>query len=279
MLHEKLKGLPSCHVVNLEESVDRKFYIENAFKQLGITNYKIHQYKRIHETDLKITGDEEVINTITTGPSSSHLLTIKWWYENTDEEVAMFLEDDVDFSTMEHWNFVFEDYIKKFGKLWEVLQLSVVHEGWPVMYPRHRTGWDHGLQCYMLKRHYAKRLIDYYFVDDKTLYFPKMVYHRQPKWNVQPQKRLAPTTENVIYSLGCTYVHPLVNHKLDFINHSTIQQGLVMNVDYAKNCQQYVKQWWERKASGGTLDQLFDYDWCCPKESGQSFGHVFRIDN
>src|SRR5210317_545926 len=150
-MHPKLKGFPNCYVVNLEESKERREYMSKELSNLGL-NYKIISHKRLeHNNNLSVIGDTYLLKTLTIGCVSSHLNTIKWWYENTDEEMAAFFEDDVDFSTIQHWNFNFKDYIKKFGHLWDVLQLCVVHEGWPVMYPRHRNGWDHGLQCYIVK--------------------------------------------------------------------------------------------------------------------------------
>ena len=272
-MHEKLKGFPNCYVVNLQESVERRKHMSAELERLGLT-YRIMQHPRLNmNPDLDVVGNQFLLNTLTIGIASSHLQTIKWWYENTDEEMAAFMEDDVDFSTMQHWKFNFSDYIKKFGHIWDVLQLCVVHEGWPVMYPRHRNGWDHGLQCYIVKRHYAKRLIDFYYKDKRTIEFKEMPYIQKSEEN----KRYKPTTENIIYGLGTVYIHPLFNHKDEFIFKTTIHEGNSIQPHIAQKAYEYTKQWWENKGGTGTLDELFDYEWCCPPP--QTYGNVLHIDN
>lgn len=271
-MHPKLKGFPSCHVINLIESTDRKAYMEEQFDNLGITNYKIHSFPRIENSDLVFKGDTQALKTLPLGATSSHLLAIKWWYENTDEEMAAFFEDDCEFSQIEKWNFVFEDYIKKHGALWDGLQLCVMHEGWAVMYPRYRIGWDHGLQCYIVKRGYAKKLVEYYFEDDHTINF------RVPNIpNGEETTKLKPTIENIVYGLGWFHVHPLFNHnviKFPSTVHDLKDKKLA---EVALHSYNYVRNWWERKGQHGTLDELFDYEWCCPSSSGQKFGNVLRI--
>ena len=270
----KMKGFPRCYVVNLEESADRREYMTNEFRKLGINDSVILRHRRLEDNSegfLNIVGDPELLKILPLGATTSHLLSIKWWYENTDEEMAAFFEDDCDFSTIQYWNFNFEDYLKKFGVLWDALQLCVMHEGWPVMYPRHRLGWDHGLQCYIIKRHYAKKLIDYYFLDDNTINFEKMPYTLRS----HEPRRYKPTIENVIYGLGIVYIHPLFNHNISFS--STVHDASAKDLQQvAEKSYNYVKKWWEGKGNSSTLEQIFDYEYCCPP--GQMYGGVLHID-
>ena len=41
----------------------------------------------------------------------AHLKAIKYFYEETDDDYCMILEDDVDFSTVRHWNFTWQEFI------------------------------------------------------------------------------------------------------------------------------------------------------------------------
>jgi hypothetical protein len=276
MIHEKLVGFPSCYVVNLEECTDRAEYMAGEFDKLGITDYHIMSYPRIENSDLKFKYSKEC-EKVPRGATSSHLLTIKHWYENTDEEMVAIFEDDCDFSQIEKWPFVFKDYIKRFGALWDCLQLCVMHEGWAIMYPRGRNNWDHGLQCYIVKRGYAKKLIDYYFEDDKTINF------RLPNIYAPANAEVAHdfiaieqggTIENTIYGLGRTYIHPLFNHnvmKFPTTIHTDAEPLMVAHQSY-----QYVNTWWERVGQHATLDQLFTFDYCCPP--GQTYGFVVHVD-
>ena len=86
-MHPKLKGFPKCYVVNLEESVERRDYMNSEFDRLGLDG-TVLQYKRLEDSNLKIVGDRDTLDILPLGATTSHLLTIKWWYENTDDEQA-----------------------------------------------------------------------------------------------------------------------------------------------------------------------------------------------
>lgn len=270
-MKEKLKGFPRCYAVNLEESVERREYMESEWERLGLQG-EVCQYKRLEdpECDIVVKGDPEVLKLLPLGTTSSHLLTIKHWYETTDDDMCAVFEDDCDFSTVDKWPFSWEDYIEKLGHVWDGIQLCVMHEGYAVMYPRQRNGFDHGLQCYIVKRHYAKKLIDYYFEDDKTINF-KMPWHPQK----QPAQRFHPTVENVVYGLGIFYNHPLFNHNIPKFQSTVWTSAQPKEHKIAIDSYKYVHNWWDVKGSKGTLDQLFDYNWCCPPT--QSYGNVFPI--
>lgn len=276
MINEKLRRFPSCHSINLIECTDRKEYMIGKFEELGVENYKIHSFERPENTDLKFLGTKEVLYNLPIGTASSHLLAIKWWYENTDEEMAAFFEDDCDFSTIDHWNFVFEDFLKKMGPLWDGLQLCVMHEGWPVMFPRRRNGFDHGLQCYIIKRHYAKKIIDFYFLDDKTIHFRTTKHYKLE----DRHKPLNATVENIVYGLGLFYIHPLFNHNIKELNSVVWSENNAKSDTsnaMAKKSYEYVKAWWENKGSKGTLEELFDFKWCCA--GNQNYLNVYPIDD
>ena len=278
-MNNKLKGFPNCWVVNLEESADRREYMTSEFNRLGL-NHTICQYKRIEDTDLKFVGEDEILKTLPLGATSSHLLTIKKWYETTDEEMVAIFEDDCDFSIIDKWNFVFEDFLEKFGPLWDGIQLCVMHERWPVMAPRNRLGYDHGLQCYIVKRSYAKKLIDYYFKDDRTIHFrmPYIKYQKQLDTGWDKQIKYKPTIENVIYGCGTFYIYPIFNHnvhKFKTTVHAAGRQDLQWVAEHSYD---YVNNWWENRGQHATLDQLFDLNWCLPKSSGQTFANILPID-
>lgn len=268
-MHPKLKGLPFCHVVSVVDADDRHEHMKNLFAEYEIENFIIHAYNKIPNSQAKIVQDDgllisgsdkllsEATSQITIGPSSSHLLTIKWWYENTDEEMAIFFEDDIDFDLTKYWNFNFENYIKKFGVHWDALQLSLINDGILRIFPRTRETLDWGLQAYVLKRHYAKRLIDFYFKDDNTIMFERMPNQMRAWENIAHGR----TTENVILGHGNVYVHPIFNHSHKFIYNSTVQKKDASNKNVAHWSYDHVRHWWYTIGYKATLDDLFDENW------------------
>lgn len=250
----RLKNLPTLNVINLKECTDRKELTESEFKRLGVDNYKIHVYDRYEEgVSIPFEGDPDLISKCTKGVTSSHLLTIKWWYENTDEEYGIFLEDDVDFTPLEHWNFTLSEYIERCNDYdWGALQLGLVFEypydvwhEYPPMFPRRRTEWDHGLQVYVLKRKYAEILLEYYFGA-----FPGKLHFRMPLGSANAFEN------NVLCGFGDVITFPLFNHNVTDFRSKNIycynEQTPSAIYSY-----EYLTDWWDKKGSQKSLDDIF----------------------
>lgn len=257
-ISDKLKGMPIPNVINLKECVDRKEYTLTEFKKLGVDKVNIHSYDRYNENSIPFTGDPELINVIAKGVTSSHLLTIKHWYENTDEEYGIFFEDDVDFSTVQHWNFTLEEFIERCGSKWGALHLCNVFEypynpneeyaGLVAMVPRQRQIFDHGLQCYVLKRWYAKKIIDYYF-DDWQI--EGSIHIRMPLGS-------PPAFENnLLHGFGLVVSFPLFNQNIiDFRSKNIYfynQQAQSAIYSY-----EFTRDWWQEKGSSMSLEDIFN---------------------
>ena len=265
MLSKKLEGIPIPNVINLAECVDRKEYTEEHFRNLGIPNIHMHTYKRYTEDPdpIPFVGDPELIKGITPGVTSSHLLTIKWWLENTDEPAGIFFEDDVDFSAIEHWPFTLQEFIDRCGDSWGALHLCNVFEypydvdnEYPAMVPRRRKMWDHGLQCYMLKREYAQKIVDYYFDSPKRQIHIRMPLAAPPSFE-----------NNVLHGFGLVVSFPLFNQNVTDFRSKNIYY-------YNKQAQsaiysyEFIKAWWELRGSKMTLEEIFDND----RESHKTYG-------
>ena len=123
-LKNKLKGIPKPNIINLKECTDRAEWTRKEFARLGIDDINMHSYERYNEDSIKFVGDKHACDTTTKGVTSSHMLTIKWWVENTDEEYGIFFEDDLNYDTVEHWNFTLLEYIEKCNQWdWGALHL------------------------------------------------------------------------------------------------------------------------------------------------------------
>jgi len=244
----KLYGMPRPNVINLIDARDRKEYMRSEFNKLGVTDVFFHRFERIENSKVRFVGETPILKEMTPGVTSSHLLAIKWWYENTDEKFGIFFEDDVDFNTVKHWNFTFDEFIKRMGDKWDALQLCNIHEEYPVMVPRMRTWGDHGLQCYMVTRKYARKIIKYYFDQGDAW----TIHYRMPAG-------IPLSTENNVLCLGRSFTFPLFNHNVgDFVSHniySTNSQDQACIDSYIN-----IKEWWETKGSTFTLDDIFNFE-------------------
>jgi len=270
--------------------------------KLGIEKFKFLTYPRYdsNKSTYPVKGQQYVIDALSydnhLGVLFSHLLTIKWWYEHTAEDVCTIMEDDVDFSTIEYWNFSYVEFMEKLGTRWDVVQLCASFQFPFAMYPRVRTDMDNGAVCYIIKRCYAKKLIDYYFDENGGFNVKHPVQYSR---NRLPFKDYAPydstvsdiveasefyqnygriSTENLIYGIGLVYVFCLFNHNVEFktTNHIDSKKRLKNQVKFQKRSHDYIKEWWVETGSKGSLGDIFNFDWAC---SNHEYYNVLHIDN
>ena len=253
----KLQQIPEPNIINLIDCPDRKAYTESEFSKLGCSDIHVHVYERYNKDSIKFIGDPKLLEIMTKGVTSSHLLTIKWWYENTDEEIGLFFEDDVDFEPVKHWNFTLMEFIEGIKAEWGALHLCNVFEypydkdtEYPPMMLRRRNLWDHGLQAYALKREYAKKIIDYYFIETENN-SAIAIHYKMPLG-------AAPSFENnVMHGFGPVYTFPLFNQNvIDFRSKNIYYYN--KQADSAIYSYEFLTDWWEKKGSQKSLDNIYE---------------------
>lgn len=236
--------MPKPNIINLKECADRREYTIREFAKLGVTHLEFHTYERYEKSDIKLIGSPDA-----KGCFTSHLLTIKKWVETTEDEVGIFFEDDVDFKTVKHWNFTFQEFVDRLNNNWQAIQLCGIYESTPLMQLRERAPWDHGIQCYMLKREYAEKLVEFYFRSDDTIEY-RMPIHLP-----------ASVENNVLNGFGITYTFPLFNHNINDFKSENVnpcmenhnqQTGPSINSYY------FIANWWESRGSKLILDQIIE---------------------
>jgi GR25 family glycosyltransferase involved in LPS biosynthesis len=249
----KLSNISVPNIINLKECRDRMKYMRDEFLKLGIEDIQFHQFDRYNNnTSIQFTGDQELINSTSKGVASSHLLTIKWWLDNTDESIGLFFEDDVDFEHVHKWNFTFNEFIERCGDSWDALQLCIVCEypydvynKYPVMTPRPRNLWDHGLQCYVLKREYAQKLVNFYFNENNSI-------------NLRMPDGVPISVENnVLCGFGNVVTFPLFNHNITNFYSKNIYTPDGQSTS-SIHSYEYIKNWWERVGYKMNLEQIFN---------------------
>lgn len=253
----KLEKIPTPNIINLADCPDRKAYTEKEFSKLGVNNIHVHVYERYGKDSIPFIGEPGLLETMTKGVTSSHLLTIKWWYENTNEEIGLFFEDDVDFEPVKLWNFTLMEFIKGIKAEWGALHLCNVFEypyetgiEYPPMMIRRRRLWDHGLQAYALKREYAKQIIDYYFIETENN--KELAIHYRMPLGAPPSFE-----NNVMYGFGPVYTFPLFNQNvIDFRSKNIYYYN--KQADSAIYSYEFLKDWWEKKGSQKSLDEIYE---------------------
>lgn len=257
----KLKNFPAVYYVSLEESVDRRQYIEGEFSKYEVTNFTPMIFKRFAECNDVLHGP--LVHTLASsnkGASTSHLRSMKKWLSETNDEYAIFCEDDLSFKTVEYWNFTWQDFMNNLPSDWECVQLMWVRPHMLQVEFRERFPDDWSATSFMVKRHYAQRLVDRFYPGEEFFY---------------DMGNLQPIVENIMYSAGKVYTVPLFVEEVEqlqttFINSPEYQEYFVENGQghsHNSSCRD-ILNWWKTHGSTTPIKKLMgtsmftkSFDW------------------
>lgn len=245
-MKNQLEEFPSVHYISLEESIDRQKNLHAEFSDYGITKLNSLISKRFCECDDKVSGENlHILDDGTTGCVISHLKMIKRWYEETDEEYAFFCEDDLSLETVSYWNFTWKEFIENIPDDAECIQLCSIRPSQENFELRERSMYDWSVTAYILKRGYAKKIIDRHCIEDEF------------KLDI-PQTNFYPMPENVLfYGLGKVYVVDLFVEKQDFKSTFFVpanpEQGIK---EYHSESYQNVLNWWKETGCNISVEEL-----------------------
>jgi len=246
-LQYKLAKFPPVFVVSVESSVDRRKYINQEFAKYRVDNVYYSMFDLWEEDRYVVTGRNlSQLHIGSYGPVTSHLLTNKYWTENTDYEYVIIAEDDLSFEFVKYWNFTWQDFFDNLPNDWGLVQLSSMREN-PEEIDinfRQRHNSDLGCQIYLIKRDYAERLVSRYCTKDGfNLEIPicDILYRENEVWE---KCNLIPIVENTIYeSIGQTYCMPLFYEKLDF---DTLSIGNDTKESWRYSCYEHLLSKWKK---------------------------------
>ena len=199
-MSNKLTNLPSINFISVEDSVDRRKNLIKQFVTYGIKNFTPHVYKRRSEYDYKITGSNvENLGKFDNGPTTSHLNTIRKWYETTTEPYTIICEDDVSFETVKYWTFNWSDFFNLLPADWRCVQLVIIAEHRYKNFKfKPRDPYDWCAAAYLISRQHAKFLIE------------KFCDVNDPDAFTLDMGGILPTTEAILFQHKGVYSFPLL---------------------------------------------------------------------
>ena len=263
LIKNKLKNFPSINFISIEESQDRRDILLEMFEKHGIYNATPHIYKKYKDEDHKII-EGPIINDISKGPVTSHLKTIKAWYEDTDEEYTFICEDDISFDTVQYWNFTWDEFFNSLPKDWKIIQLCLTRENMfyffdPEVTLRKRVFCDYGAYAYLISRKHAEKLLKNYYSND---YF-HLEYKGNDKEHREREKDsrafLFPHAENLIYSNfgDNNYVFPLFVENISFksVWNTKNNTGYLNDWLYSHSHNEIIN-WWTTTGQNKNINEL-----------------------
>jgi hypothetical protein len=243
----KLSGLKTVYYVSLEESKGRQKKIEKRFNEYGVNNIRAIISKRFDECDDVVTGKYvDTLNDGTKGCCVSHIKAIKDWYETTDEDYGFFCEDDLSLDTVDYWNFTWNEFIENLPDDWGCVQMLPIRGDYEDIKIRDRYWDDWSVTAYIIKREYARYIIDNYIVDG--------TYHLELR-----DAEVQPLIENILYtSAGKVYTIPMFVENVEFTStfegdDDDVKNGQKRNHYYAHD---YIINWWKDNGEQRTIEEL-----------------------
>lgn len=244
-IKKKIKGFGPVYWINLDSDVERKEKAEELFKYYDISNVRISGFDG-RKNDLSVYlegGIPHSMNAGEVGCTLSHLKALRYFLEETDEDIAIICEDDIVFDTVEFWPFNWKLFMESLPYDWDCLQLSVTATGNLVgnLHPRILTNFC--TVCNVFTRRYAQKLSDLHFRGDK--------------YKIDNGVKPRAVADEILFNAGKTYSMPLFVYRHDF--HSNIHQDHV-EAFHKKNVEA-ISKFWKENGYQIPISNLLDYDY------------------
>lgn len=171
--------------------------------------------------------------------SAAHLQALRRYLESSDAPMALVVEDDVDFSVCEHWNFSFAEFLARVPDDWDCIQLanSQVSQA-PQWHRRQFSDW--GTVAYVIRRAFAEELVRAHLRDGR--FAP---YARD---NTRPAR-----AENVLYHTPRAFVASLFTYHVYFSSNIHQEHVALCHVPARRR----VLWWWKSRPAGDSLRHVF----------------------
>lgn len=256
----KIDGIPHVICITTNDSELRLKNFEKQCDKYGINKFTIHSFPRYNDSLYTLNGPHiDKLHINSKGPITSHVSAIKRWYDTQSEDLVLVVEDDINLSTIDYWNFNWLDFLNNLPKDWDCVQLCLIKEDLTNLKIdiHKRLNCDFGCQAYLLTRKYAKKIIDKYYINDYTFNFDLSNIYTLTSRNKYELYDLFPIIENVLFEgLGNVYNFPLFTE--DIINTSSSFQDDISatNDSYHIASYKFVMDWWTNIGKNVKLENL-----------------------
>ena len=241
----KLKGIPHVYWLNLDSDTHRREYMENQFKYWEIENHtRISGYDgRVDDVSSHLKGRiPDNVSQNELGCCMSHLKAIRHFYDNTNDEYCLILEDDVNLDIAKYWNFTWTEFFSLLPYDWDCVQLTTICTGDIHVKLHLKFINDFSAAIYLISRHHAAKLIKHHIRGDKY----------KLDNGVKPRA----VSEDTILETGKTYTIPLFLYNLDM--------GSAIHTDHLsifhKGPHDALLNWWQQSGADVDIREYMNYD-------------------
>lgn len=245
----KLENFGPVYLINLKDHKHRLKNAEQQFKKYKVKDYTIIEAIDGRNNDLSeiIKGEYPNLKSSEIGCIASHIKALDHWLNTSDSEYAIIMEDDFSFDTVEYWQWDWNYVIKNIPDKAEIVQLILIqnepikfnlHKKMPYDYKK-RMLYSWSTACYLIKRSYAKALVNEHLVDGK---------YRLRNHGFRNQ-----AADVILYNLGNAYSMPLFTHIID--EKYAINSN---HFDFHTRSRNFINSWWQKNGKLYPKEQFFD---------------------
>ena len=191
MITNKLEGFPKVYYINLDDAIDRNRYMLGQMQKYNISNFERYEAKR------PAASCHKKLNTAQYGCLTSHIEVLRT-IASLGDEYAIVCEDDIDFDTLQHWQFTWQEFFDRLPEF-DIVQLfrnkvnaDHTNAGELSINFRKWESTDFVAAVYIITKSYAKHIVDQY--DNKTLYIFKDL-----------SDRVGPVADFMLFNEGTSY--------------------------------------------------------------------------
>ena len=241
----KLKNIPHVYWLNLDADEDRRQYMENQFKYWEIENHtRISGYDgREDDVACHLKGImPEMVNQGELGCCMSHLKAIKEFYENSDANYCLILEDDVNLTLAKYWGFTWPEFFSQIPYDWDCVQLTTICTGDIHVRLHQKFINDFSAAAYLITRHHAAKVLKHHM--------------RGNKWKLDNGVKPRAVSEDTILESGKTYTIPIFLYNMDF--DSSIHQEHIGIFHKAPH--DALLNFWQQNGANVDIKDYMNYD-------------------
>lgn len=235
----KLSGIPKIYYFNRDNDCNNRKIIEDNFSKWNIKNYERISYsyknykKDINDKNLSLTDDELLYNVI-------RLKTIIEWYDNTDDEYCILMDDNVNINLAEYWTFNWKFLMMCLPYNWDCVQLNVINNTSISMHLKPKDDEIYKSKCFMITRQFAKKVKNLHFFDGKY-----KLHINTRDYGIQEYHY--GDINFFLFELGVCYMFPIFNTWGNYDD------------DVEENASISVEKWWKTQSKLFTVFDKFHF--------------------
>jgi hypothetical protein len=238
----------------MDKEIDRRNYMENQFKYYGIEYTRISgnrfEANKVEEWSDILHDDNIIINNMGKIDSRvlanfvSHITFLKEWYESSDEDYIILMEDDYDLSLIDYWHFDWSYLMTKLPFDWDTIQIGYEHFDRIEFFLSHKDYRSFNFGPTLINREYVKKILNLFFVHGK-------IFRRDFSCYGLTDKTIS--VDETINHMGKNYTIPLITTNTDFFKDDNSWR-----VYKRHQTNRYIYHyWWKNKRDQFTLDDFF----------------------